>query len=135
VIGVIPEPLAKKEIAHDGLSRLEVVRGMHERKARMANLSSAFLTLPGGIGTLEEFFEVLSWAALGLHPKPIGLLNVEGFYDPLLQLLEHAAREGFVLPEYRRIVLVSTDPETLPEKLIRFVPPPTGPRWLEPEQT
>ena len=89
-IGVIPEPLAAKEIAHDGLTELHVVRDMHERKALMASRSRAFLTLPGGIGTFEEFFETLSWAALGLHHKPMGVLNVAGYFDPLLALLDHA---------------------------------------------
>ena len=99
-IGVIPEPLATKEIAHDGLTELHVVADMHERKALMARRSSAFLTLPGGIGTFEEFFETLSWAALGLHQKPMGVLNVAGYFDPLLALLDHAVAERFVRPEY-----------------------------------
>src|SRR5436190_14717702 len=96
VIGVIPQALATKEIAHDGLSELYVVPGMHERKALMATKSSAFLTLPGGIGTFEEFFEILSWAALGLHRKPIGVLNIDGFFDPLIALLDHGIAQRFI---------------------------------------
>jgi uncharacterized protein (TIGR00730 family) len=112
-IGVIPEPLALKEVAHRALSELHVVRDMHERKAMMANRSAAFLTLPGGIGTFEEFFETLSWATLGLHHKPIGVLNVGGYFDPLIGLLDHAVSQRFVKPEHRRHLIVSEDPEAL----------------------
>jgi uncharacterized protein (TIGR00730 family) len=112
-IGVIPEPLAVKEIAHHGLSELHVVRDMHERKAMMASRSAAFLTLPGGIGTFEEFFETLSWATLGLHQKPIGVLNVGGYFDPMIALLDHAVAQKFVKPEHRRHLLISADSEAL----------------------
>jgi uncharacterized protein (TIGR00730 family) len=117
-IGVIPEPLAKKEIAHRALSELHVVRDMHERKAMMANRSAAFLTLPGGIGTFEEFFETLSWATLGLHHKPIGVLNVAGYFDPLIGLLDHAVSQQFVKPEHRRHLVISAEPEALVEKVM-----------------
>jgi uncharacterized protein (TIGR00730 family) len=112
-IGVIPDPLAVKEIAHQGLSELHVVRDMHERKAMMASRSAAFLTLPGGIGTFEEFFETLSWANLGLHQKPIGVLNVGGFFDPMIALLDHAVAQKFVKPEHRRHLFISVKPDSL----------------------
>ncbi len=112
-IGVIPEPLAAKEIAHQTLSELHVVRDMHERKAMMASRSSAFLTLPGGIGTFEEFFETLSWATLGLHHKPMGVLNVGGYFDPLIALLDHAVTQQFVKPEHRRHLVISANAESL----------------------
>jgi uncharacterized protein (TIGR00730 family) len=112
-IGVIPEPLAAKEIAHETLSELYVVRDMHERKAMMASRSAAFLTLPGGIGTLEEFFETLSWATLGLHHKPMGVLNVAGYFDPLIALLDHGVSQQFINPEHRRHLVVSANPEAL----------------------
>lgn len=135
VVGVIPEPLAVKEVAHTGLTELIVVPGMHERKALMAARSIAFLALPGGIGTLEECFEILTWAALGLHNKPIGLLNVEGYYDPLLRLLDHAVTERFVRPEHVALLRTSDNPEALVAELPRFQPPPPGPLWIEMEQT
>lgn len=105
-IGVIPERLAAEEIAHQSLTELRVVKTMHERKALMADLSDAFLALPGGIGTFEELFEVLTWAQLGIHRKPIGLLNVRGYYDPLLALLEHAVEQGFFRGSHRGLTLV-----------------------------
>jgi hypothetical protein len=135
VIGVIPEPLALKEIAHRGLTELHVVSGMHERKALMAQLSAGFLTLPGGAGTFEEFFEIFTWALLGLHAKPVGLLNVEHYFDPLLSLLDHAVAEGFVRAQHRDLVLVSDDPERMAAGLLSHVPPPSGPRFIELDQT
>lgn len=135
VVGVIPDPLAAKEIAHHGLTELIVVPGMHERKALMASRSAGFLALPGGVGTFEELFEVLTWAALGLHSKPIGLLNVEGYYDPLLALLDRAIAERFIRPENAAFLSVSTDPETLASTLLAQVPPPPGPKWIDLDQT
>jgi uncharacterized protein (TIGR00730 family) len=120
VVGVIPEPLATEELAHDGLSELHVVSGMHERKALMARVASGFLTLPGGIGTYEEFFETLTWAALGLHAKPMGLLNVDGYFNPLLKLLDHAVDERFVRPAHLDLLRVSSDPEALADDLLRL---------------
>jgi len=117
-IGVIPERLAVKEIAHDGLTELHVVADMHERKAMMARRACAFLTLPGGIGTFEEFFETLSWAMLGLHRKPMGILNVAGYFDPLLALLDHAVAAGLARPENLKLLLVSTDPEAVVRDLM-----------------
>jgi uncharacterized protein (TIGR00730 family) len=108
VIGVIPESLERREVAHQGLSELHIVAGMHERKALMASLSDAFVTLPGGIGTLDEFFDILSWSVLGLHAKPIGLLNYRGFFDPLLAQLDNMVIRGFIQPEYRELSLSAT---------------------------
>jgi uncharacterized protein (TIGR00730 family) len=105
VIGVIPEHLMMREIGHRGLTKLHVVHSMHERKALMADLSDAFIALPGGFGTLEEFCEVLTWAQLGLHAKPCGILNVLHYYTPLLAMFDHAVQEQFLKPENRRLVL------------------------------
>jgi uncharacterized protein (TIGR00730 family) len=127
VIGVIPEALANKEVAHGGLTELHVVADMHQRKALMARRADAFLTMPGGIGTFEEFFETLSWATLGLHRKPMGILNVAGYFDPLLALLDHAVAERFLRSEVLSLLVVSTDPEALIAEL-RDRAPPTGPR-------
>src|SRR6516164_3141805 len=111
-IGIIPEVLATKEIAHNGLTELHVVSGMHERKALMATMSSAFLTLPGGIGTFEEFFEILSWAGLGIHRKPVGILNVAAYFDPLLELLEHGIRAQFIGRDVLQHLLHSDEPDS-----------------------
>ncbi len=127
VVGVIPGRLAGPELAHGGLTELYVVDGMHERKALMARLASGFLTLPGGVGTYEEFFEILTWAALGLHAKPVGLLNVAGYFDLLLQLLDHAASERFVRPAHLGLVHVSADPEAIAADLLERTPPDPGP--------
>ena len=132
VVGVIPTTLARDEIAHDALSELHVVEGMHERKALMAARASGFLTLPGGIGTYEEFFEILTWAALGLHAKPIGMLNVDGYFDPLLRLLDHSVAEGFVRPRHLDLIHVLADPERLAEELLDAVPIDPGPIWEDP---
>lgn len=113
VVGVIPGHLQEKEVGHAGLTELHVVSTMHERKALMANLSDAFIALPGGFGTFEEFCEILTWAQLDLHRKPCGLLNVDGFYDPLLTLFDRAVDDGFLRPEYRSMVLTATDTDEL----------------------
>jgi len=126
VIGVIPDPLATKEIAHDGLTELHVVADMHQRKALMARSANAFLTLPGGIGTFEEFFETLSWSVLGLHQKPLGILNIAGYFDPLLALLNHAVAERFVRPHNLERLIVSGDPETVVSDLMIHASPPTN---------
>lgn len=127
VIGVIPEALSSHEVAHHGLTELHVVPGMHERKAMMTTLSDAFLTLPGGVGTYEEFFEILSWAGLGIHAKPIGLLNVEGYFDPLLALLEFGADNGFVRRRFLDPLRVSADPEALASDILTHAPPSLPP--------
>jgi uncharacterized protein (TIGR00730 family) len=113
VIGVIPDSLVSREVAHRGLSELRVVNSMHERKALMAELSDGFIALPGGIGTMEEFFEVLSWAQLGLHEKPCGLLNVSGYYGPLIQFLDHAVAEDFLKAKHRALLIVENQPTKL----------------------
>jgi uncharacterized protein (TIGR00730 family) len=112
-IGVIPSFLSSREIAHDGLPDLRVVGSMHERKALMANLSDAFVVLPGGMGTLDEMCEILTWAQLGLHQKPVGLLNTNGYFDEFVAFLDRAVAEGFVRAEHRRLLVVETDPVEL----------------------
>ena len=134
VIGVIPEVLMIREVTHTGLTELRIVDTMHERKALMAELSDAFIAMPGGFGTLDELLEAITWAQLGLHRKPVGLLNVEGYYDPLLALIEHAIAEGFILPEYAQLLTVDSDPEELLEQLLRYEPPVIVPRWITKEQ-
>jgi uncharacterized protein (TIGR00730 family) len=112
-IGVIPEHLMKREIGHNRLTKLHIVRSMHERKALMADLSDAFIALPGGFGTLEEFFEVLTWSQLGLHAKPCGIVNVLGYYTPLLRMLDHAVDERFLKPQNRALVIARETPSEL----------------------
>jgi uncharacterized protein (TIGR00730 family) len=119
VIGVIPRHLMAREIAHRSLTDLQVVDTMHERKARMAELADAFVALPGGIGTLEELVEMLTWSQLGLHAKPIGIVNVDGYYDGLLAFLQHAVSEGFLSPVTRDRVAVESDPAALLDQLDR----------------
>lgn len=133
VIGVIPMNLFDKEVKHRAVADIRIVDSMHERKALMAELSEAFIALPGGFGTLEEFFEVLTWGQLGLHKKPCALLNVENFFDPLLVLLDHAVAEGFVKEAHRSLVLVENDVERLLDKMAAWHPPIVN-RWLEPSQ-
>jgi uncharacterized protein (TIGR00730 family) len=133
-IGIMPAHLVAREIAHQGLSELRVVQSMHERKAAMADLADAFIALPGGYGTLEEFCEMLTWGQLGLHRKACGLLNVEHFYDPLLALFGHAVSEGFVSPAYRALVLDDDDPERLVQRVMTYEPPAFT-KWLDPSQT
>lgn len=134
VIGVIPEALAVREVAHAGLPDLRVVPSMHARKALMAELADAFVALPGGLGTLEELFEIVTWAQLGLHAKPCGVVNANGYYDPLVALLDRAVAAGFVRPEHRALVLVESGPEALLDRFARFVPPRVE-RWLRPDAT
>jgi len=122
VIGVIPQMLVDKELAHGRLAELRIVGSMHERKALMAELSDAFLALPGGLGTYEELFEVLTWAQLGIHHKPCGCLNVAGYFDPLDSLLDHAVSEGFVRPQHRRLLVSSSDPVELLALLAQHQP-------------
>ena len=124
-VGVIPRHLVDKEIAHRGLTELHVVADMHERKAGMAERADAFLALPGGAGTLEELFEVWTWAQLGLHEKPVGLLDVAGYYAPLWQLAEHMVSEGFLRQEYRDMLLFDEDPGSLLDRLVGYEPPLT----------
>lgn len=120
VIGVIPNALVSREVAHSGLTELRVVGSMHERKAMMAELSDGFIALPGGIGTLEEFFEVLSWAQLGLHEKPCGLLNVAGYYDGLIAFLDNAVEQDFLKPKHRALMLVEDHSARLLDRFERI---------------
>lgn len=113
VIGVIPDALVSRELAHRGLSELHQVSGMHERKAKMTELADGFLALPGGAGTLEELFEVWTWSQLGLHGKPIGLVDVDGYYQPLLRFLRHMVAEGFLRESYHEMIAVDADPAAL----------------------
>jgi len=128
VIGVIPQKLVDKEVAHRGVTELLVVETMHERKALMNDLSDAFIALPGGFGTLDEFFEVLTWSQLGFHGKPCALLNVAGYYDGMLAMLDHAVTERFLRPAHRELVIADTDPLRLLQRLSAFVPAPKG-KW------
>jgi uncharacterized protein (TIGR00730 family) len=129
VVGVIPHALMAREIGHAGVTTLHVVDSMHERKTMMADLADAFIALPGGIGTFEEWFEAVTWTQLGLHRKPCGLLNVGGFYDDLLRFMDHAWAEGFIKPETRAIVQSSADPAALLD-LLDGVDVPALPRWI-----
>ena len=134
VIGVIPQHLWDREVGHTGVTRMHVVASMHERKARMAELADAFLALPGGIGTMEEFFEVWTWGQLGLHAKPLGLLNAGGYFDPLIRFLDHMVDEGFLRPDQRDVVLVGEDVAALLDRLSAARPAPRE-RWLGREET
>jgi uncharacterized protein (TIGR00730 family) len=138
VIGVIPEALVGKEVAgrhvdHRALTRLEVVDSMHTRKARMAELSDGFIAMPGGFGTFEEFCEILTWGQLGFHVKPMGLLNVNGFYDPLLAMFEHAVREGFLREQNRAMALADTDGARLLDAMAAYRAEPVS-KWLKEER-
>ncbi len=129
VIGIIPAALDKKEIGHKGLTRLEVVDSMHTRKARMAELADGFVALPGGVGTFEEIFEVWTWGQLGIHAKPLGFLNVAGFYDGLAGFLDHATAQGFMKPGHRAMAAMATDPDTLLDALIAWRPTEQA-KWM-----
>jgi uncharacterized protein (TIGR00730 family) len=134
VLGVLPDFMSGKELAHPGLTELRCVGSMHERKAVMAANADAFVALPGGFGTLDEMFEILTWAQLGLHASPCALLNVDGYYDGLLTFLDHAAGERLLRPEHRAMLLVERDPELLLDRLAAYTPAPV-PKWIEPSQT
>ena len=133
-IGVIPQSLADREIAHGGITQLHVVDSMHARKAMMAELSDAFVAMPGGVGTFEEFFEVVTWTQLGLHRKPCGLLNVQGFYTPLAAFIDQAVSEGFIKPVHRAAIVVDNDPARLLNTLAK-VDLPAVPKWIRREET
>jgi uncharacterized protein (TIGR00730 family) len=130
-IGVIPQSLVEREIAHLGLSDLHVVDTMHERKQLMADLADAFVALPGGLGTLDELFEIYTWAQLGLHRKPIGLLNVEGYFDGLADFLEHAVAERFVREDHREMLIVEEEAGPMLERLESFDPTSLTPKWID----
>ena len=134
VIGVIPQSLVKYEVAHRGLPDLRVVASMHERKAMMAELADGFIAMPGGNGTLEEFFEVLTWAQLGEHSKPCGLLDIDGYYSHLLAFLDHAVDERFLRPEHRKMLIVESSPEAILDLLAAYRPPKIG-KWIDRSET
>lgn len=131
VVGVIPKNFLTPKLAHNGLTRLEIVETMHLRKARMAELADAFIALPGGFGTFDELFEILTWAQIGLHNKPVGLLNTRGYFDPLLQLIEHTLHEGFIYAEHRLLLAHDHRPEALLDTLTAYKPPAGLNRWVE----
>jgi uncharacterized protein (TIGR00730 family) len=131
VIGVIPQSLVDRELAHSRLTQIHVVATMHERKALMADLAEAFVALPGAFGTADELFEILTWAQLGLHAKPIGLLDVEGFFAPLLAWLDQTVREGFLRDRHRQLLMRSESPEGLLDLLAAAHPEPVEPKWID----
>jgi uncharacterized protein (TIGR00730 family) len=134
VIGVIPLALADREIAHTGLTELHVVDSMHTRKAKMAELADAFVAMPGGVGTFEEFFEAITWTQLGLHRKPCGLLNVGGFYTPLEKFIDQAVTEGFIRPVHRTAIVVDSDPARLIDTMAA-IELPNVVKWIRPNET
>ncbi len=133
VIGVIPQALADKELAHKGLTELYVVGSMHERKAMMAELSDGFIALPGGFGTLDEFAEIVTWAQLGIHQKPIGMLNTAGYFDTLLAFFDHSVTERFVTSSHRSMVLTSDQPEQLLDLMLHYQAA-YSPKWIDKSQ-
>jgi uncharacterized protein (TIGR00730 family) len=134
VTGVIPEALVALEVAHESLPDLRIVASMHERKQCMADLADAFVALPGGLGTLEELFEVLTWAQLGMHEKPCGLLNTEGYYDALLGFLDRAVADRLVTPAHRAMLLVEDEPAAILDRFAAYTPPHVE-KWLDREET
>jgi hypothetical protein len=134
VIGVIPKALFDREVGHPGITDLRIVDSMHTRKALMADLADAFVAMPGGVGTFEEFFEAITWTQLGLHRKACGLLNVAGFYSPLAAFIDQAVTDGFIKPIHRAAIVVDDDPERLVDTLLR-IEIPDVPKWIKKEET
>ena len=134
VIGIIPSSLISKEIAHKGLTELREVGSMHERKALMAELASGFIALPGGFGTFDELFEILTWAQLGIHQKPVGILNIAGYFDPLLSFIQHMVNEGFVRAAHQHLLLHDTAPARLLDQFTTFTPL-TASKWADPPRS
>jgi uncharacterized protein (TIGR00730 family) len=133
-IGVIPKALAHKEVAHQQLTELHITQSMHERKMRMAELADGFIALPGGIGTLEELFEIWTWAQLGIHSKPCGLLNVEGYYDSLIGFLDHVLAEQFVKMHHHAMLIVESKPDKLLDRYVNYQPPVVK-HWIGKNET
>jgi uncharacterized protein (TIGR00730 family) len=134
VLGIIPDSLMAREVGHRAVTELRIVGSMHDRKAMMADVSDGFVALPGGFGTLEEFVEIATWAQLGLHRKPFGLLNVAGYYDGLVGFFDHATSEGFLPPKHRRMLLVADDPASLLDAFETWEPPRV-PKWIDRDAT
>lgn len=134
VHGIIPRALRDKEVGHHHLTRLEIVDTMHTRKARMAELSDGFIAMPGGIGTFEELFEIWTWGQLGIHSKPLGMLNIAGFYDPLAAFLDGTVEAGFLKQAHRAMAMTDTEPATLLDRMEQYVPAQTY-KWVEKEET
>jgi uncharacterized protein (TIGR00730 family) len=135
VHGIIPEPLTPKELSGAPVGKLEVVDSMHTRKARMVELADGFIAMPGGFGTFEELFETITWCQLGIHAKPIGLLNTAGYYEPLRQMVERAIDEGFIRNTYQNLLVISSDPAELLDQLSEHEPPASAIQWVKPGQT
>lgn len=131
VHGVLPEALLAREVGHSGLTELRVVSTMHERKFQMSELADGFIALPGGFGTFEELFEVITWGQLGLHSKPIGLLNVAGYFQPLIDFLDHAVSEGFIPRTHRQLLLTCSDPQEMVLALMNSEPPQALDKWVD----
>ena len=134
VVGVVPEAMATKEVVHEGLSEIHVVSSMHERKSMMARLADGFVALPGGFGSFEELLEMITWAQLGIHRKPVAILNVSGYYDSLIQLFERAIEEGFIKPRNRQLVVVEEEPDRLLQTLLTHKLPEVK-RWITEQET
>ncbi len=134
VIGIIPKSLSDKEVAHQGLTELHIVDSMHTRKAMMEELSDGFIALPGGFGTFEELCEIITWAQLGFHSKPCGFLNIQGYYDPLVELFDGATREQFVRPEHRKLVIIESEIEPMFNAMKNYRSPVLE-KWLDKEET
>ncbi|MHC5210598.1 MAG: LOG family protein [Planctomycetota bacterium] len=134
VTGIIPRALERREVAHEQLTAIHVVDDMHTRKAKMEELADAFVAMPGGYGTLEELFEVVTWAQLGLHRKPVGMLNPAGYFDGLLDCIDSAVVEGFIKPEHRRLLVVGAEPDALLDALARHEPPEVE-KWIREGET
>ena len=130
-IGIMPRQFDTPALAHRGLTEMILVDSMHQRKAMMAEMGDAFIALPGGFGTLEELFEILTWAQIGMHSKPVGVLNAEGYFDPLLALVEHARREGFIYSVHRALLACERTPEALLDRLAAYQPPAGLGRWVD----
>ncbi|MCA0455542.1 MAG: TIGR00730 family Rossman fold protein [Chloroflexi bacterium] len=130
VLGIIPQSLVDRELAHKGLTELQILSSMHERKAAMAQVAEGFIALPGGFGTLDELFEIITWAQLGFHRKPVALLNVAGYFNPLLAFIDHMATEGFIKPEHRGAILVRNEVEDLLDTLVSYQPPELE-KWIK----
>lgn len=134
VIGVIPRMFTTPTLMHNGLSQLEIVDNMHIRKQRLVDISDAFVALPGGFGTFEELFEILTWAQIGLHNKPVGILNTQHYFDPLLTAIDHARTEGFIYAEHSSLLVCDEQPDALLDKMMQYEYPPGMEKWLTREE-